>query len=159
VSLVDVAPTVLDLLGLPASTTMDGRTLRPLLADDRAERDAFSQTYYGEGLVSYRSGQMKYVFKPARAAGPRAGSDPPFPDEAEEWLYDLGADPAEKTNLLEARADTVATMRGRLQEWLRAQEAHGRGRPAELPQAGGVPRRVLGDPQLERQLRALGYLD
>jgi hypothetical protein len=50
-------------------------------------------------------------------------------------------------------------MRGRLQAWLRAQEARGRGHAAEQPRKGNMPIRVLGDPQLERQLRALGYVE
>jgi arylsulfatase A-like enzyme len=109
---------------------MEGRSLRGLLTGDAADGEAFSQTYYGEGLVSYRSGHMKYVFKPVRAAGPRAPSDPPFPDASAEWLYDLDADPAEQQNLVETRTDVVVAMRARLQEWLRAQEARGRGHSA-----------------------------
>ena len=34
-----------------------------------------------------------------------------------------------------------------------------RGKTAELPRKDGAPMRVLGDPQLQRQLKALGYLD
>jgi hypothetical protein len=50
-------------------------------------------------------------------------------------------------------------MRERLQAGLRDQEIRGRGHAAEQPRAGAAPARVLGDPPLERQLRALGYLD
>jgi hypothetical protein len=38
------------------------------------------------------------------------------------------------------------------------QEERGRGQLAESPRQG-APMRVQGDPQVERQLRALGYLD
>jgi arylsulfatase A-like enzyme len=158
VSLVDLAPTILDLLGLPASATMEGRTLRPFLEGSPPDREAFAQSYYGEGLVAYRTGGMKYVFKPPRTS-PRAASDPPFPDAAQEWLFDVDRDPGETSNLVPARQDALATMRSRVQAWLDDQSKRGQGRTAENPRGGKAPVRVLGDPQLERQLRALGYLD
>jgi hypothetical protein len=46
-----------------------------------------------------------------------------------------------------------------VQEWLAAQERRGHGRPAEQPRRDGPAMRVIGDPQLERQLRALGYIE
>ena len=39
------------------------------------------------------------------------------------------------------------------------QEARGHAHVAEQPRQANVPMRVLGDPQLERQLRALGYVE
>ncbi len=159
VSLVDVLPTVLDLLGLPPSTRTEGRSLRPFLAGDAEDREAFAQTYFGEGLVVLRAGRMKYVFKPSHTPGTRPGSDPPFPDASQEWLFDLDADPHEQTSLVDARPEVARAMRERVQAWLKAQEARGRGHTAEQPGAGGVPKRVLGDPQLEHQLRALGYVE
>jgi choline-sulfatase len=160
VSLVDLAPTVLDFLGVVPGRDMEGVSLRPLLAGDGPDRDAFAQTYYGEGQVALRSGRMKYVFKPQRpGSGPRGRTDAPLPDAPTEWLFDLAADPAEVRNLAGSDPARLAPMRERTQAWLRDQERRGRGRQAELPQKDGAPRRVLGDPQLERQLRALGYLD
>lgn len=159
VSLVDVAPTVLDLLRVDHPAVMEGESLRPLFAADGPDRDAFAQTYYGEGLVALRAGAMKYVFKPPHAGATRAGSDPPFTDAPAEWLFDLAADPGEVTNVVDTRRDVAAAMRGRLHAWLAAQEARGRSHVAEQPRQGNVPMRVLGDPQLERQLRALGYVE
>jgi arylsulfatase A-like enzyme len=159
VSLIDLAPTVLDLLGLLPVQAMEGTSLRPFLVGTAERREAFAQTYYGEGLAAYQLGTLKYVFKPPRAAGARPASDPPFPDAGQEWLFDLAADPGETTSVLGERGDVARTMRERLQEWLRAQEERGRGRVAESPRQGSVPLRVQGDPQVERQLRALGYVD
>src|SRR5205814_98294 len=68
VSLLDVAPTILDAVGVPAPAAMEGKSLLPLLRADGADRPAFAQTYYGDGLVGVRLGRMKYVFK-ARQAG------------------------------------------------------------------------------------------
>jgi arylsulfatase len=159
VSLVDVAPTLLDLLHVERPGSMEGESLRPLLAADGPDRDAFAQTYYGEGLVALRAGAMKYVFKPPHGGGARAASDPPFADASAEWLFDLAADPGEVTNVVDTRRDVASAMRGRLHAWLAAQGTRGRSHVAEQSRQGNVPMRVLGDPQLERQLRALGYVE
>jgi arylsulfatase A-like enzyme len=160
VSLVDVAPTILEAVGLPPTPAMEGRSLDPLLAGDAADRDAFAQTYYGEGLVALRAGRLKYVFKPPLASPHqvRPASDPVLPAESMEWLFDLAADPGETTNLV-ATHPAVAALRTRLQAWLAQQEKIGRGKTAEQPRKDAAPMRVLGDPQLQRQLKALGYLD
>ena len=161
VSLVDVAPTILDAIGAPPPSVSEGRSLQPMLTGDDGDRDAFAQTYYGEGLVALRAGRLKYVFKPPYASPgtPRPASDPVLPEAAAEWLFDLGLDPGESTNLVETRAQEAAPLRARLQTWLADQERRGRGKTAEQPRKDATPMRVLGDPQLQRQLRALGYLD
>jgi hypothetical protein len=127
-------------------------------ADGGDDREAFAQTYYGEGLVAYRSGALKYVFKPSRVPAPRPASDPPFPDAGREWLFDLATDPRESTSVADDRPDVLGRMRDRVQAWLGDQERRGRGRAAAQPRADGAPVRILGDP-LERQLRALGCLE
>ena len=163
VSLVDVTPTILDALGLAAPAAMEGRSLLPLLRADGPDRPAFAQTYYGEGLVGVRLGRMKYIFRPRRADAterPPAGSDPPGPAAAREELYDLEADPGETADLAPTRAADLQALRGRVQEWLADQARRGGQRLAEYPDAnGGRPDRIRGDPQMERVLRALGYVN
>ena len=65
-----------------------------------------------------------------------------------EELYDLRSDPAERRNLLEARPGLGGEFRAELWSW-RGGSAHvdGFAEPAPLP------------PELELQLRALGYLE
>ncbi len=48
VRLVDILPTVTDLLGLSDAHLRAGRTLRPLLRHDQAHRPAYCETYYRE---------------------------------------------------------------------------------------------------------------
>ena len=69
--LVDVAPTVLDLLGLPPLTALDGRSLRPALEGRRLELPpAYFETlqpYLGYGwapLHALRRLGDKYVLAP-----------------------------------------------------------------------------------------------
>jgi N-acetylglucosamine-6-sulfatase len=88
----DVAPTLLELAGIPAPRAMQGRSLVGLLRGEAQRvRDAFLFEYYTERLVpvvpsfvGIRSAGQKYL----RYSG---GSD--------EELYDLGTDPLELSNL------------------------------------------------------------
>ncbi|MDH3228594.1 MAG: choline-sulfatase [Alphaproteobacteria bacterium] len=101
VSLVDLAPTLLDLAGAKAPQTAepDGRSLVPLLDGAGAGRpDIVLGEYFAEGSVApmfmVRQGRYKYI---------ACEADPPL-------LYDLDADPAELDNLA-GTADHAGTER------------------------------------------------
>ena len=135
VSLVDVFPTLLGLLGIPAPGS-DGTDLRPLW--ERAdggwpERPLFSET--GPGLFedqrrSVRRGRYKLIVDTAA-------------DAAE--LYDLAADPGEQRNLSADRPDLVDALAADL-ERLGEQRL-------SAPLAPPPP------PEVREQLRALGYVE
>lgn len=99
VSQVDLAPTLLDLLGVSAPTGMDGAVLtRPLPADRAIFAEAvLGSAMYGWGMVAvmYRD-SLKYIHAPK-------------PE-----LYDLAADPGETKNLFAERGAEAATMRAAL---------------------------------------------
>ena len=87
VSLLDVAPTLLDLCGLESSGDLDGRSLAAALAGDALGSEDVVAEYLAEGVTSpvvmLRRGRHKYVW---------CESDP-------ELLYDLESDPHELVNL------------------------------------------------------------
>ena len=95
VSLLDVAPTVLDLLGMEASG-MKGTSLVALMSGDRAadqalrgRAQAFGRPLYGGERWGVIDGTTKYTtFNGA------------------EWIYDLAADPEERKS---SRSDAQAT--------------------------------------------------
>jgi len=99
---IDVAPTILELAGIPAPRTMQGRSLVGMLRGQASSvRDAFLYEYFEEPsipvvpeILGIRTGQQKLVTYPAR----------PGEDE----MYDLSSDPYEMTNLA-ARADWAST--------------------------------------------------
>jgi choline-sulfatase len=103
VSLLDVAPTLLDLCGLPAEPSLAGRSLAGALAgEDLAASDVVVE-YLAEGVnspaVMLRRGRWKYVW---------CADDP-------EQLFDLAADPAELENLAPSEPGLCAELRGEVE--------------------------------------------
>jgi len=106
--LVDVAPTVLDLVGVSALAAVDGRSVRPFLTADRPFEDPGS---YFEALNANLTRNWAPLTGLLRDKHKLV--DLPVPE-----LYDLAADPAEQRNLyasqrerardLEARLDAIA---------------------------------------------------
>jgi arylsulfatase A-like enzyme len=87
VSLIDVAPTVLDYLKIPKPSAFHGKSFldgsaRPVISASTYARDAFGWA----PLRSVRSGNVKYI-------------EAPKPE-----LYDLATDPGEKRNLIGTRS-------------------------------------------------------
>jgi arylsulfatase A-like enzyme len=96
---IDLAPTLLDLAGIPADRTMDGRSFAPLLAGaddgpDLTERPLFALT--NARNVAIRTRDRKLVLTDeATWAPPTPGAPPPrSPPHLES--YDLAADPGEQ---------------------------------------------------------------
>ena len=130
--LVDVAPTVLDLLDAPALPDTDGVSLRPLLSGRRQDvPPAYAesqQPWLGYGwapLAAVRTATEKLVLAPRVE------------------LYDLARDPGEQANVASARPADVA----RLTAVARQAEAR-----------NGAPSVRADDPQTAERLRALGYV-
>jgi len=101
-SLIDVAPTLLELSGITPPDAMHGDSFRPVLADDgRAGTDReddvlvhISGTEIGRAL---RTPRWKYsVYDPDGDPG----AEPSSETYVERYLYDLANDPAEQVNLV-----------------------------------------------------------
>jgi arylsulfatase A-like enzyme len=143
VELVDLYPTLLDLLGVAREHPVQGRSLLPLLTGGEwTPRDAFAEhtnikTWERKAFRSDRFKFVKSIPRPTRRA---RGATPYFE------LYDLRRDPEERTDLSERHAEVVE----RLDERLRALGASLQGLEDELPEDL--------DPELRKQLEALGYL-
>ncbi len=136
VGTVDILPTVLDLLGLPIPERVQGRSLISELGGTAAAEPAvlYAETLaprlgYGWGeLRALFRGERKYVF------GPR-------PE-----LYDLGADPKELRDLIDAEPETAERMHRELARFLRDHAAP------------DIDAAVEMDEETRRKLMALGYL-
>jgi len=131
VAQVDIPATLLDLAGLDASG-LDGVSQRAVLQGGRAA----ARSVYAESLFPLYHFGWSALY---------AASDDRlhFIDAPRPELYDVRADPGEKTNLAPERAPTVAAMRAFVDA-----HAQGRGAPAPAPVAADVRER----------LEALGYV-
>jgi choline-sulfatase len=97
-SLLDVAPTILDALGLPRTTEMRGRSL----IAGKGTGEIYSESLYAQNhfgcaaLRALRVGRYKYI------------------DAANPELYDLASDPLESRNLYGAEQPKAMAMRQRI---------------------------------------------
>jgi arylsulfatase len=158
VSLIDVAPTILDLVELPLGPDVEGTSLRSLFAGEGPDRLAFAQSYHGTGSVLVRAGRLDYVFRPARGPGApldRAGDAVILPEQPQHELYDWSADPAEAHDLAAAKPEQRAVLERELRRWLA--EQHARDERLRAARAADGPATL--DPIVESQLRALGYAE
>jgi arylsulfatase A-like enzyme len=137
VSLLDLAPTILDWAGLPPLPTQRGRSLLRALDD----REAYAETDHGVNdtrKLALRAGAGRWK---AVLTFDRKTDDP----LGEEW-FDLGKDAAEARSSPPPDS-AAAAIRARLLDRWRAARQQG---------AGGLP--VDLTPEQIEQLRALGYV-
>jgi arylsulfatase A-like enzyme len=138
--LVDVAPTLLELAGLPPDPRLPGRSL--LAPDPQRPRPAHASLRLGpHRLDAVVVGEEKLVVDRARGR---------------EALYDLSDDPGETRDRAAERAERTAALRGELEVGLAAEARVA----AEL--RGGQAAPIAPDalpPEVVQSLRELGYLD
>jgi len=130
VGLADVAPTLLERLGLPAPATMQGRALSPLEAP--GDRAVFASSNDDDRLRAVVVGERKLIVQPG----------------GELELYDLATDPGERTKLVPSPDDPLVTLFHQIEAECAALRAR-LGEPGEV---------VPLDTQQEQDLRALGYV-
>jgi arylsulfatase A-like enzyme len=127
VSLLDLAPTIIDILGLPEVNVFQGNSLVPLLNGQKwKDQGAISETLIKDGRfpvnvkggcfkinrpayrrVSYRTREWKYCFDE---------------ETGSEELYNLLADPAEKNNLFKRKEEKVKEFRDIVKEHIAMEE-------------------------------------
>jgi arylsulfatase A-like enzyme/Flp pilus assembly protein TadD len=133
VSLVDIVPTVLAMLGVEPPQDLDGIDLTQPAT---APRPIFLETLQGladhgwAALLGVREGSMKYIYGP------------------EVELYDLDRDPYEEEDLAAARPQLAATMQKRLEAFF----------GEDLEQAASAGPAQALSPDAIAKLEALGYL-
>jgi arylsulfatase A-like enzyme len=101
-SLIDTAPTVLDLLGLPIPAGYEGRSL----LDGRSDMALFC-TEYTLGLLGLRDGRWKLIHEL---------------ESGRSLLFDLENDPEEKLDRTAELPERAAAYRDHLLRWAAAQK-------------------------------------
>jgi arylsulfatase A-like enzyme len=141
VSSIDVAPTILDAVGVPAPRSFAGRSLLPLVRGESVPpARAFSQIRRFNEKWSLRTSRYKLVY--TSDTGTNAFG---VPVEAGFELYDLEEDPREETDVYDS-----ARAAGELTDLLR----DFMGQRVEEPAPPAGPLSV----EERRRLRSLGYL-
>jgi arylsulfatase A-like enzyme len=110
---VDLAPTILDLVGLPSPKNWDGRSLFDPL---RAPRAFLFAAAWGQYLLGVRDRDNKYSYDA------RTGR---------EELYNLKSDPDEQSNLASAQPAVAIRLRERLAALLQTENARSAARKAQ----------------------------
>ena len=151
---VDIAPTLLDLAGVPTPEPFEGTSLLPLMTSEAAAEDRPSYAALGVPLFPDASVQTAVT----TGAWTYARNAPPIEEEpeayasralapGEELLFDRGVDPGEKVNLVDLEKRRAEQMRAKLDSHL-----------AESPLADVKEEGVRIDPAIADRLRAMGYL-
>ncbi|MDQ6700686.1 MAG: sulfatase-like hydrolase/transferase, partial [Acidobacteriota bacterium] len=109
---IDVAPTILDMMGIDPLPIQHGRSLRPYLEDRKpsAVRDYIFSQYLENEEACVRTSRYKFIHcsgKRARTDGYK--TDNPTPGRYVR-LYDLQKDPGEFTDIAKREPETVAKL-------------------------------------------------
>jgi arylsulfatase A-like enzyme len=166
VSLIDVAPTLLEIMGIPAPESMEGESLLGWTGDDE-NRPAFSQTYYGNQLTSLTHGELKLVFTPPPPPPDQDtrkidGWKDYWPTESGFEFYNLSEDPRELYSLANSQNRRYEELRQSLLRWLNEQSGRHENLVKLMRESGRYQKQVgklERNVRLKEQLRALGYLD
>jgi arylsulfatase A-like enzyme/Flp pilus assembly protein TadD len=133
---VDIAPTIVDLLGLPPLEDIEGTSLTPLIEGRESSLDLVG---YGESmrtLMTFGTSMLRFV---------RKGSWK-YIHKVSPELYDVSEDPGERNNLADQHPERVAELRARLRDLMEAA-------PESAPDAF----RAVDD-TTQAHLQALGYV-
>jgi arylsulfatase A-like enzyme len=150
VGLVDIAPTVLEILGRPVPEHLAGRSLVPLLAATDVDAPRATVSGFMDGWRTIVLERYKLIQR----------------TEDHFTLHDLERDPGERTDIAASHPLVVRYLRGQLGLALdgSTREAHTLA-SSTSPEAARRPPRVRHDAQTteidaetEAQLRALGYV-
>jgi arylsulfatase A-like enzyme/Tfp pilus assembly protein PilF len=135
VRLVDLMPTVLDLIGAKVPSTVQGKSLYSMMdGKEDLQRTAYSESIYAElhygwsPLKSITTNQYKYIQAP----------------DAE--LYDRLNDPDETKNLIKEKSSIAKALQDQLHKIVSTDSRKNLSGPVKI------------DPETEEKLKALGYI-
>jgi arylsulfatase A-like enzyme/tetratricopeptide (TPR) repeat protein len=135
VRIVDVMPTILDLVGVAAPSAVQGASLMPLGRGERQDLLGFSETWYPRyhygwsELTAVRDGRYKFIAAPRRE------------------LYDTKADPGELHDVAASNPRVADALERALREMT-----------AKLASAAPAQKPRPVEPDVEERLRSLGYV-
>jgi arylsulfatase A-like enzyme len=143
---IDIMPTILDVLDISYSGDMEGKSLLPLIKNDKEDK---SRDYifvekdnvdpFEKAII--KNNEWKLIF-----AGDKSASKD-IMRKGHLELYNLKADPGESRNLVTQEQEILKEMSGVLEGYIKYCEA----------KAGAPPVEIKSDKATTRRLRSLGY--
>jgi arylsulfatase len=134
----DLAPTVLDVLGvpMPSGGRFQGKSLLPVMAGGAGKPAVLSRTVWDQPVYALRDERFKLIYDTRTGAAE---------------LYDLEADPDERRELSASKPLRAEYYRQTLQHWILSL------RPATA--AAAATQRLEMTPEQCENLKSLGYVD
>lgn len=145
VRLLDVMPTIADLLGVTIERTLDGESLVDMMTGaETADRLALAaHTKKGPPRVCIRNSGFKYIVTNGKDTLQPMLHPPP----ASRQLYDLNSDPLERRNIIDDKPELARAMAKALTAAY-----------ATFGDASGFQAPDVADPELMERLKSLGYI-
>ncbi len=106
VETIDIFPTLVDLCALPAPAALDGRSLRPQLANPQAPSKKAAHSYWTDGQRTIRTERWRLIAHPGKGQNGGVGIE----------LFDLQADPDELRSVASAEAGVVKQLLAQLDQ-------------------------------------------
>ncbi len=142
---IDLAPTLLDLAGVPRPASFEGVSLLPLVVESSGGAQPDRSSFAALGVPLFRDAAVQEALNDGDWSYARnQGSEGAFT----EFLFDRRLDPEEQVNLVRREEQEAARLRSLLDE-------HRRKPPRDSVRSEDV--RI--DPSIARRLRAMGYLE
>jgi len=135
----DIAPTILDLAGVPVPEDFEGESLLPLLREGEAPADRPNFARLPDKIM--KTSRLQAALNDGTWTLVRD-----LDEAGREYLFDLSLDPREDANILDLEPEVAARMREAL-------DAH----EAVEARSGTSEQDVRIDPAIAERLRAVGY--
>ena len=150
VRLIDVMPTLLDILNIPIAQDVQGKSLLPLLKGESIEMPKY---FYAEAICHgperkmVFDGRYKYIYSPEPNI--QKTNRKIYPVQMHE-LYDIQKDPGERKNLYYMEKEMAKLMHEKLTEFMHS---------AESKKRFGEEDEFKVDDKLKKRLQSLGYIE
>lgn len=147
---IDIAPTILEILGIPSPRNFHGTSLMPLFKN----RDIFLGDAYSEWqdkILSIRTDSHRFIYNPSNfhPICIDGGNYNSYVIEQEE-LYDIKNDPAESANIVKMKPKIAQTLRNKILNWKKKHSWH-------TDQLKNNDYKI--ESRLKENLKSLGYIN
>lgn len=146
---IDIAPTTLELVNIPAPRCFEGVSLTPFIfSKNKTNNFSYAYSEWKDKILSIRTDRYRYIFNPGfHPKCIEGATEDTYPIEKEE-LYDIIKDPKESNNIISTNPDIAYELMKKLSDWYNFK----RWLAGYNKQDKKVPEHI------KQHLRSLGYL-